>query len=92
MFVHVSSRPFMSGQTDDRINLPLPMVYEQIPVELPKWEYRVLSVDTREEALPDAALLNELGEEGWSLVGVMEEKKASGNGSIVHYYFIRQKM
>lgn len=91
MFVHLSSRSIMSGQTDERINLPLPMVYENVPVELPRWEYRVLTVDTREEALPDVALLNELGAEGWSLVGVLEQRTSS-SGSIVHYYFIRQKI
>ncbi len=91
MFVHVPSHSIMSGQTDDRLSLPLPMVYENVPVELPRWEYRVLTVDTREEALPDAASLNELGAEGWSLVGVLEQS-TSGKGSIVFYYFIRQKI
>lgn len=91
MFVHLPSHTIMSEQTHDRMNLPLPIVYEQLPVELPRWEYRVLSIDTREEALPDAALLNELGAEGWSLVGVLEQT-TSGRGSTVLYYFIRQKM
>ncbi len=91
MFVHVPSHRIMSGQTDDRLSLPLPMVYENVPVELPRWEYRVLTVDTREEALPDAEQLNELGAEGWSLVGVLEQS-TSGKGSIVFYYFIRQKI
>ncbi|MEO8972932.1 MAG: hypothetical protein ABI406_15200 [Ktedonobacteraceae bacterium] len=91
MFVHLPYRSIMSGQTDDRINLPLPMVYENVPVELPRWEYRVLTVDTREEALPDVALLNDLGAEGWSLVGVLEQRTSS-SGSIVHFYFIRQKI
>lgn len=91
MFVPMRFHAAMSGQTDDRFSLPLPMVYEQSPVELPRWEYRVMSIDTREEALPDAALLNELGAEGWSLVGVLEQR-TSGNGSIVFYYFIRQKI
>ncbi|MHB8597422.1 MAG: DUF4177 domain-containing protein [Ktedonobacteraceae bacterium] len=91
MFVHVPSHRIMSGQTDDRLSLPLPMVYENEPVELPRWEYRVLTVDTREEALPDAEQLNELGAEGWSLVGVLEQS-ISGKGSIVFYYLIRQKI
>jgi hypothetical protein len=91
MFVQQPFHTIMSEQTHDRMNLPLPMVYEQLPVELPRWEYRVMSIDTREEALPDAALLNELGAEGWSLVGVLEQR-TSGTGSIVFYYFIRQKI
>lgn len=91
MFVQQSFRTIMSEQTHDRMNLPLPMVYEQLPVELPRWEYRVLTIDTREEALPGAEQLNELGAEGWSLVGVLEQS-TSGRGSIVLYYFIRQKI
>lgn len=91
MFVHSLSHTTMSEQTHDRMSLPLPMVYEQLPVELPRWEYRVLTIDTREAALPDAEQLNGLGAEGWSLVGVLEQS-TSGKGSIVLYYFIRQKI
>ena len=91
MFVHSLSHTIMSEQTHDRMNLPLPIVYEQLPVELPRWEYHVLTIDTREEALPDAEVLNELGAEGWSLVGVLEQS-TSAKGSIVFYYFIRQKI
>jgi len=66
------------------------MVYEQVPVEPVRWEYRVLTVDTREEDLPDAVQLNELGAQGWLLVGVLDQK-VSERGSKVHYYFVRQK-
>ena len=91
MFVHSPSHTIMSEQTHDRMNLPLPIVYENVPVELPRWEYRVLTVDTREGALLDTEQLNESGAEGWSLVGVLEQS-TSGKGSIVFYYFIRQKI
>ncbi|HLX39847.1 MAG TPA: hypothetical protein VKR42_04915 [Ktedonobacteraceae bacterium] len=91
MYVQQAFHTTMSEQTHDRMSLPLPMVYEQVAVELPRWEYRVLAIDTREEALPNAEQLNELGAEGWSLVGVLEQS-TSGKGSIVLYYFIRQKI
>jgi hypothetical protein len=68
------------------------MVYENVPIAPTHWEYRVLTIDLREEGLPDAALLNELGGEGWLLVGVLEEKAADGRSAKVHYYFVRQKM
>ena len=59
----------LSGQHDVQNAVHVPMVYEQVPVEPVRWEYRVLTVDAREEDLPDAARLNELGAEGWLLVG-----------------------
>jgi len=65
------------------------MVYEDAPVQLPRWEYYVLTIDTNERALPDAGRLNELGREGWLLNGVLNEG-SSGNVSLVHYYFVRQ--
>jgi hypothetical protein len=90
------SLPFyqrMSGQPDVRsaISMPMPMVYEDAPLKPTTWEYRVLTIDTREEALPDAALLNDLGKEGWLLVGVLD-LHAQASTSLVHYYFVRQKM
>jgi hypothetical protein len=91
MFVPMPFHATMSGQTDDRFSLPLPMVYEHVAVELPCWEYRVLAVDTREAALLDAAQLNELGGEGWLLVGMLDQR-TSGSGAVVWYYFLRQKI
>ena len=82
-----------SGQTEARslTSMPLPIVYENVPVEPVRWEYHVLTIDTREEALPDAALLNELGNEGWLFVGVLDEK-TNERTVLVHYYFVRQKI
>jgi hypothetical protein len=77
----------LSGQPDVRPALPVPMVYESVPVDPVRWEYRVLNVDTREEALPDAAQLNELGNQGCLLVGVL----STGDGRHVQYYFVRQR-
>ena len=87
MSVYLSFQPFASGQPDVRPSLPLPIVYESVPTPQPAWEYRVLTIDTRERALPDAAYLNEYGQEGWLLTGMVSEQ----NTERVHYYFVRQK-
>lgn len=79
------------GQQDVRPMIPMPMVYENVPVVPTNWEYRVLSVDTRETALPDVATLNELGDQGWLLTGVLDQR-SSTESTFVHYYFVRQKM
>jgi hypothetical protein len=90
MSVYLSFRPFTSGQPDVRSSLPLPMVYESVPAAPTVWEYRVLTIDTSERALPDAAHLNEYGQEGWLLAGMLDERNR-GSGMFVHYYFVRQK-
>jgi hypothetical protein len=76
----------LTEQKDVLNSIHVPMVYERVPAEPAKWEYRVLIVDRREEDLPEVVRLNELGEQGWLLVGVLDQ----GN-SKVHYYFVRQK-
>jgi hypothetical protein len=63
----------LSEQKDSPNSIHVPMVYERVPVEPVHWEYRVLTVDTREEDLPDAVQLNELGAQGWLLVGVLDQ-------------------
>ena len=90
MSVYLSFHTFASGQPDVRSSLPLPMVYENVPANPPTWEYRVLTIDTSERALPDAAHLNEYGQEGWLLAGMLDERNGGG-GVFVHYYFVRQK-
>lgn len=85
-----SSWRILSGQNDVQPALHVPMVYENLPASQPDWEYRVLSVDTREEALPDEARLSELGAQGWLLVSVLEPRRPESAGH-VHYYFVRQK-
>jgi hypothetical protein len=79
----------LSEQRDVPASLHVPMVYEQVTVEPAHWEYRVLIVDTREEDLPDAVQLNELGAQGWLLVAVLEQK-ISERSSKIQYYFVRQ--
>jgi hypothetical protein len=80
----------LAEQKDGQSKVHVPMVYEQVPVEPAHWEYRVLTVDIREEDLPDAVQLNELGAQGWLMVGVLDQG-ATGRSSKVHYYFVRQK-
>jgi len=77
----------MSEQKDVRMFPPVPMVYESMPAQDLNWEYRVLSVDPREKALPDATALNELGSAGWLLVSVVKASEREP----VHYYFVRQQ-
>ncbi len=84
------TRSSLSEQRDAPASLHVPMVYEQVMAEPVHWEYRVLTVDTREQDLPDAVQLNELGAQGWLLVGILDQK-VSERSSKVHYYFVRQK-
>jgi hypothetical protein len=70
---------------------PKIMVYEDVPVQHARWEYYILTIDTNERALPDAERLNELGNEGWLLNGVLPQAPAGGV-ALVHYYFVRQKL
>lgn len=85
-----SSWRSLAGQNDVQPSLHVPMVYENVPSSPIYWEYRVLSVDTREEDLPDEAHLNELGSQGWLLISVLKQRLAE-TGSRISYYFVRQK-
>jgi hypothetical protein len=91
MFVHLSSGMHMTGQTDGRTAIPMPMVYEDVPQTPAQWEYRVLTIDTREEEPLSVAQLNELGSEGWLLIGVLNLQERS-RVTPIHYYFVRQKL
>jgi hypothetical protein len=68
------------GNTPGSVHLP--MVYEQLPVKPVQWEYHILDVDTREMDIPDAVRLNELGAQGWLLVGIIDQsiRGSSSNG------------
>jgi hypothetical protein len=105
----------LSDQGNVPGNLHVPMVYEQLPVEPARWEYHVLIVDTREMDVPDTTHLNELGAQGWLLVGILDQRTSVGGlhggdgqmtrdyvsrvverenqrrGSLVYYYFVRQR-
>ena len=67
----------MADKPDIRPSVFIPTVYENVAPEPERWEYHVLTVDVREEALPDADQLNALGKEGWILVSLLDEH-ASG--------------
>lgn len=88
--VSISSRGLFFGQNDVQPALHVPMVYENIVASPQLWEYHVLSVDAREGELPDEARLNELGAQGWLLVGVLEPRQTETRARI-YYYFVRQK-
>ncbi len=90
MSLSLSYDNVISGQQDVRPMLPLPMVYENVPEIPTNWEYKVLTVDTQEMDLPDVATLNELGDQGWLLTSVLDQRTSHGN-TFVHYYFVRQK-
>lgn len=69
--------------------LPIPVVYEQTAARA-QWEYRVVSVDLREEPPLDDERLAALGAEGWLLVGAIQPPGARDVSYTIVYYFVRQ--
>ncbi len=90
MFVSLPLSHYSSEQKDVHSSMPLPMVYESVPVEPLPWEYKVLTIDLSEEALPDEIQLNEMGKRSWLLVSVVKQH-VSERRELVHYYFVRQQ-
>lgn len=90
MYVSTSSYTRMAERTDMRSSVHIPMVYEEVQPTTQAWEYHVLRVDATEAALPDEAQLNELGQQGWIMSGIIDER-ATNRGHYVYYYFMRQK-
>jgi hypothetical protein len=70
----------LSDQKDVRFAVPIPMVYENVQPEPVRWEYRVLTIDTREEDVPSPEQLNELGNQGWLLVGILDQRMTGRSG------------
>jgi len=75
-------------------SLHVPMVYEQVQQEPVHWEYHVMIVDTREMDVPDTAQLNELGAQGWLLVGILDQRTMGrgmhgGDGQMTSDYVSR---
>lgn len=70
----------MSEQKDTQKFPPVPMVYEHVPPMPLSWEYRVLTIDLREYDLPTVDQLNELGEQGWILVSVLQTRRNGTSG------------
>jgi hypothetical protein len=77
----------MTNETERRTPLHIPMVYEHLAP--PRWEYHVLTMQPAENGLPDEKILNALGQDGWMMIGLLDERM-SGNGKSVHYYFVRE--
>ena len=86
MFVPTTSRPRMTEKPEGRSMSYIPMVYEKFEPTPTRWEYHVLTIDTREQVLPDTTQLNELGNKGWILVNVVDQSTSSH----VYFYFVRQ--
>jgi hypothetical protein len=63
----------VSDQGSTPGSLHVPMVYEQVAFEPVHWEYHLLIVETREMDVPDITQLNELGSQGWLLVGILNQ-------------------
>jgi hypothetical protein len=74
--------PGKSSQT----SIPLPIIFEDAPP--PKWEYRTITIDPREEAPLDEVRLNELGADGWLLAGIADFPGGERVTRII-YYFVR---
>lgn len=86
MYITHSTHHVMAERQEARGSLFVPQVYEHVDKAL--WEYHVVKVDPREEELPGVEQLNELGQSGWLLIGMLDER-ATGKGQHVHYYFVR---
>lgn len=89
MFHEWNTRKQLSDDKDSKPALHIPMVYEQVQAEQPRWEYHVLSVDLTEHDAPDNETLNELGRQGWLLISSVQQPDRR---ALVHYYFVRQPL
>jgi hypothetical protein len=58
MYMTRSTHRMMAEQQVERSALFVPRVYESVAA--PSWEYHVMSVDPREQELPEEKQLNEL--------------------------------
>ena len=80
---------FLAEHPGGRPQVFVPTVYEESAVEPLRWKYHVLTIDTREQDLPSETTLNELGQAGWILVGLLDER-ATGREAKVYFYFACQ--
>ncbi|MBX5450908.1 hypothetical protein [Thermogemmatispora sp.] len=82
--------PFLSSTQEDIQSIPhIPIVYEEQQSEPVRWEYRLISLEPGREPLLSEEHLTKLGQEGWLLQAIVDER-ASGSGFQVHYYFVRR--
>jgi hypothetical protein len=89
-FTPVPSKRIKAENEEKKVAPFIPTVYEHFEAKPVSWEYHVVSVDLLEESLPSVQDLNELGQKGWILASLLNER-SSGKGEKVHYYFLRQK-
>lgn len=68
--------------------MPTPIVFERADPAL--WEYRVVTLDPREDEPLNEDTLNTLGNEGWLLATTVSLPGASGTVRI-YYYFVRAR-
>ena len=83
---HASGQPPLSQPL--QMGAAWPVVYERTAPERRHWEYRVLTVDLRREEPLSEARLNELGAEGWLLVGTPAYPLGASVALLV-YCFVR---
>lgn len=69
-------------------SLPMPIIYERVESALQKWDYKVVTIDPREELPLDEQRLAAIGAEGWLLAGILQHPSERAV-SRVSYYFVR---
>jgi hypothetical protein len=62
---------------------PMPIVYER--ADPPKWEYRLVTIDPREDEPLDESALAALGAEGWLLVGILQHPISERAHLLYHF-------
>jgi hypothetical protein len=77
----MQSTPLLRTDSEGEVAKP-PLVYVY---EDPSWEYKHRAVKLGMDDLPDERELNELGGEGWELVGVLSLS------DVAHFYFKRRR-
>lgn len=79
----LGAEPFGQGPS-----LPMPIIYERVEAAQQKWDYKVVTIDPREELPLDEQRLAVLGAEGWLLAGILQHPSERAI-SRVSYYFVR---
>lgn len=80
-------QPYLANEPKPASPPPTPIVFER--AEPPRWEYRVVAIDPREDEPLDEKALASLGSEGWLLANILT--LPSGQTiSRIYYYFVRQ--
>lgn len=83
------TRAVFSQPTPQPFGLPMPIVYERV-AEKVHWEYRVITVDLREEPPLDEERMGAIGADGWLLADIVQLPDAREAIRTLIYYFVRQ--